>query len=250
MCNWDRNWKRLIENNRILLNEYMRYMDDGRSMLPAIKPGWRWSEGRLCYTARWWKEDKDKTGIEITSTILGQSMQEVYPFLKFTTEVGEGEGGWLPTLDVKLRVEDNNIISYQFYEKPTTTNTMVPKRSALNENSKMQILANDLVRRLSHTDVRQEYKTLGEVIDQFGHKILTSGYSLTQTRKIILDGLRGWDRKRTKRLEDKGYLFRTNKESLRTRIEKKLVGKTSWFKSKRLKKDKRPTEEDKHENTE
>ena len=90
MCNWDRNWKRLIENNRILLNEYMRYMDDGRSMLPAIKPGWRWSEGRLCYTARWWKEDKDKTGIEITSTILGQSMSDrsTKPWGRLSTSLG------------------------------------------------------------------------------------------------------------------------------------------------------------------
>ena len=115
----------------------------------------------------------------------------MYPFLKFTTEVGEGEGGWLPTLDTQLRVEDNNIISYRFYEKPTTTNTMVPKRSALNENSKVQILANDLIRRLSHTDVRQDQKTTEEVIDQFGRKVLTSGYSLHQTRKIIIDGIRG-----------------------------------------------------------
>ena len=162
-------------------------------------------------------------------------MQEVYPLLKFTTEVGEG--GWLPTLDTQLRVEDNNIISYRFYEKPTTTNTMVPKRSALNENSKVQILANDLMRRLSHTDVRQDQKTTGKIIDQFGRKVLTSGYSLHQTRKIMIDGIRGWNRKKARMLKDSGKLFRTNRESLNLRVKKKTIGKTTWFKSKKKKKD-------------
>ena len=149
-------------------------------------------------------EDKDKLGLEVTETILGQSMQEIYPFLRCTTEVGEGNEGWLPTLDTQLKVEDSNIVSYRFYETPSTTFTMVPKRSALNENSKSQILATDLVRRLSHTDILQDRKTLGEVIDQFGRKILTRGYSLHQTRKIFINGIRGWNRKKDRMLRDTG----------------------------------------------
>ena len=81
---------------------------------------------------------------------------------------------------------------------------MVPKRSVLNENSKSQILATDLVRRLSHTDILQDRKTLGEVIDQFGRKILTRGYSLHQTRKIFINGIRGWNRKKDRMLRDTG----------------------------------------------
>ena len=47
-------------------------------------------------------------------------MQDIYPYLKFTIEVGEGDEGWLPTLDTQLRVEDNNVVSYRFYKKPLT----------------------------------------------------------------------------------------------------------------------------------
>ena len=105
-------------------------------------------------------------------------MQAVLPSLTFTTEIGEGEGEWLPTLDTQIRVEPNNTISFRQYEKPTTTNTVVMKRSALEENSKIQILANDLARRLSNTDERQGMKVIGEVIDVYSQKLLTSGYSL------------------------------------------------------------------------
>ena len=81
-------------------------------------------------------------------------MQEVYNCLKFTTELGEGEENWLPTLDIKLRVERKNVESYRFYEKPSTTNVMMQKRSSLDENSKVKILSDDLERRLAHTDER------------------------------------------------------------------------------------------------
>ena len=73
------------------------------------------------------------TGREITMKIIERSLQEVHSFLRFTIEMGEGEEDWLPTLDLMVRVEDNNTISYKYFEKETTTNTMVQKRSALSE---------------------------------------------------------------------------------------------------------------------
>ena len=48
------------------------------------------------------------------------------------------------------------MISFKYFEKPSTTNVMVQKKSALDENSKSQILANELMRRLGNTDQRQE----------------------------------------------------------------------------------------------
>ena len=78
------------------------------------------------------------------------------------------------------------MISFKYFEKPSTTNVMVQKRSALDENSKSQILANELMRRMGNTDQRQVDSVKGEVVDQFSMKVLTSGYSLSQTRRIAL----------------------------------------------------------------
>ena len=90
---------------------------------------------------------------------------------------------------------------------------------------------------MAHTDLRQDKGTVCKVVDQFGRKVLTSGYSLHQTRKIVMDGIRGWDRKVKRMLEDNGgKLFRTNRESLKLRIKKKTLGRTSWYKSKIVKK--------------
>ena len=69
-------------------------------------------------------------------------------FLKFTMETGEDEGcnGWLPTLDTSLKVDERNIVQYKYYEKPTSSRECLHANSAMNMNSKMQILSNDMVR--------------------------------------------------------------------------------------------------------
>ena len=138
-------------------------------------------------------EDEEKSGLEITRKVIEGSMQEVMKLLRFTTEIGEGEGMWLPTLDLQIRVEVTNKISYLYYEKPTTTNVMVQKKTALDENSKHQSLSNDLIRRLGNTDENQGAEVMAKVIDNFGVKVLTSGYNITQARKITINGIRGWE---------------------------------------------------------
>ena len=79
-------------------------------------------------------------------------MDGIMSYLKFTVESGEEfKGGWLPTLDTNLRVGDDNIIQFKFYEKETSTKKTVQRSSAMEENSKIKILSNDLVRRLANT---------------------------------------------------------------------------------------------------
>ena len=245
MCHWDLKWKEVMRRNRITLEEYMRYMDDGRAFLSPIRSGWRWSNGRMTFKKVWQEEDRNLGGLEVTRRILDSSMQEVLNCLRFTTEVGEGEEAWLPTLDLMVRVEKGNKVSFRYYEKPTTTNVMVQRRSAMEENTRHQILSNDLIRRLGNTDKDQEDTVFGRVVDQFGKKILTSGYSLSQTRKILLNGIRGWERKVTRSRKEGKRMFRKAEESLKGRILKKTVGKTSWYRKRK----KRNQKDQEHEKT-
>ena len=129
----------------------------------------------------------------------------------------------LNTLDIQIRVEESNITSYKYFEKPTATNVMVQKRSALDENSKSQILANDLIRRLGNTDTRQPRSVLENVVDQFGRKLMTSGYSLIQARRITISGLKGWERKLERARREGRGIFRSSEDSLSGRIKKKLL---------------------------
>ena len=139
----------------------------------------------------------------------------------------------MATLDTEIRVECNNIISYRQFEKPTTTNTVLMKRSALEENANIQILSNELARRLGNTDERQDRRIVGGVVDKFCQKLLTSGYSFSQTKKITLCGIRGWERRKIRARSERGRLFRTSEESRGGRIKKKTTGRNNWFRKKK-----------------
>ena len=59
-------------------------------------------------------------------------MQDVISSLVFTTEVGaDFTNGWLPTLDLELRMGGDNRVWHRFYEKPTAARTTVQGRIAM-----------------------------------------------------------------------------------------------------------------------
>ena len=72
-------------------------------------------------------------------------------------------------LDTSWKVGDKNNVLYRHYEKETTTNQTIQKSSAMGENMKVQIAAQDLVRRLSN-------------IMEYVQKLLNSGYEEYQVR--------------------------------------------------------------------
>ena len=81
----------------------------------SLKEGWRWHEGNLAFSIEWEQEDKDsgKSETKRTGEELKKSMNEIFLFLNFTIELEEDfEDGYLPTLDTKLRVRVNGIVTY------------------------------------------------------------------------------------------------------------------------------------------
>ena len=126
-------------------------------------------------------------------------------------------------------MDGNNRIQFKFFEKDTTTNLCIQKRSAKQENQKIQSLTNEVIRRLLNTGGGVTNEVRRGILDNFGVKLLTSGYSIEQARRITLAGIRGFERKIERRKKEGKPLYRTAKESGESRRRKKLVGKSSWF---------------------
>ena len=125
MIEWDREWSALLHKLGITYEEACRYMDDLRVYLFGIRAGWRWHEGELCWTEEWEQDDRESsvTMLERTCSLLKESMNMVFTFLRFTVESAlDFEDERLPTLDFKLWVGDQNKILFTFFEKPTSSN--------------------------------------------------------------------------------------------------------------------------------
>ena len=142
----------------------------------------------------------------------------------------------MPTLDTSLRVNEKNIVEYRYYEKPTTTNTTIKLSSTMSENPKVQCLSNNLVRRLLNTQEQLPNNLRAEVEDRYGVKLMSNGFIREQTRKILVNRIKGYMSKKERRSKSGiggGRLHRTAEESSKVRMMKKLLSKSSWFRSSR-----------------
>ena len=87
----------------------------------------------------------------------------------------------------------------------------------MEENSKFKIVSNDLVRRLYNTMDEIEPEEKWKIIDNYSQKLLDSGYSIEQVRKIIVNDIKEYEGRKI-RYEKQGRPFRrTGKLSKKSR---------------------------------
>ena len=169
--------------------------------------------------------------MEITRRVIQGTLKGVEDYLSFTLETGEDFGdNWLPTLDLSIAVNKDNRVLYRYFEKPTSSNITVQKRTAIGEDAKVQILSNDMVRRLLNNSEAMGAGSKRRLVDDYAQKLRNSGYGTDQVRRIIYNGIRGYESKRRRCLENGWRLHRTSAMSQGARVKKKLLGKSSWFK--------------------
>ena len=100
---------------------------------------------------------------------------------------------------------------------------------------KSQILSNDLVRRLFNTGDGLGKDETARVVDGYAEKLLRSGHNNKKVLQIITAGIRGYERRVRRCLREGRSIYRTNLESLGNRQRKKVMGASSWFKTRKRK---------------
>ena len=138
-------WTKLVEGAGLTIALYRRYMDYGGNSSSLSRRG----EGGRVLSCPILGDERDRSPTQMTIMVLRETLVGIEGYLRFTIDSGEDYGdNWLPTLDTSLRINEDNVVEYEYFEKPTTTNTTIRWGSAMSENSKVQCLSNDLVRRL------------------------------------------------------------------------------------------------------
>ena len=67
------------------------------------------------------------------------------------------------------------MVLHSFYEKPTNSNVTIQRRTAMGEDSKIQILSNDLVRRLKNSSEELGNGAKVEIVDNYTQKLTVRG---------------------------------------------------------------------------
>ena len=65
------------------------------------------------------------------------------------------DGRWLPTLDVSIAMTSSNRLEFTHYEKPTSSNLTLQKRSAMEQNTKMEIMGKEGLSTMAKSEIEQ-----------------------------------------------------------------------------------------------
>ena len=187
MQEWGEKYRRILVEARLVITLFKIYVDDVRQVSTVLKMGTRYNaEVKKLVVVEEAVEEDEKLKREGETTnarmarILLPAMNAINSDLSFTVEIGEDfKDQRLPTLDCKLWFNEDWSLNHTYFEKEMKSQMMIPEKSAMPETQRMNILSNDLVRRVSNVKLEQaeEGKVL-RIVDQYTGQLKTSGRML------------------------------------------------------------------------
>ena len=139
-------------------------------------------------------------------------------------------GGKMPVLDLKVWMDCEFKIKFQFYQKSMASKLTVMRDSALSWTNKKVILANELARRLFNTSPDLVKKGEAENdIDEFLYKLMRSGYSVKERKQIEYEGRRQYENVVGRVEAGERKLYRSACEDKIERSVGKKVKERKWW---------------------
>ena len=239
MYNWGKKVTKIMTEAGVKIWLKSSYVDDIRFLINLLK-NLKWDSEARKFVKNEEEVSTERSldeEIKYSAEELRKCMESINSDLKFTTELEQHfSDKKLPTLDTSCyltRPEDGKSpprLDFEFFEKLVNSIYCILEKSAMDYQSKFQILSNEVIRRLFTTSEHVPQDRVDQILDQYVLKLCRSGYSVAQARQIIISGLRGYIRKVKAAEESNQGLHRSAESSLASRIHKKTFEKTSWYK--------------------
>ena len=168
---WDREFKKRLISEKIVLKLYSRYVDDGNIIV------YHGEDKSISEKEPGLKEKEIMENIKI----VGNS---IHPSISVKVDYPSNHlNKRLPILDTEMWIEEvviNDTIKHQvlysYYEKEMCSKYLIHKNSALSNKSKINIVTNDLVRVMKNTSFHVKSEERLDKIQYFINKMQFSGY--------------------------------------------------------------------------
>ena len=110
---------------------------------------------------------------------------------------------------------------------------MISARSAMSNQQRVQIMANELTRRLWNVDKNSNPQSeYNRVCNQLTQELRSSEYNHFTARQIIVSGIRGWKKRMEVREKNGQDMYRPAHKTAKARERKKLLERETWYKEK------------------
>ena len=236
---WDMEFMKVLKDLSLKIDLYGRFKDDGNLIVEELPEGTMYSHeyNELIFLGNDWnmpkgekyrsleeiyKEKCKRNNEKNTMNILVEIANKIEPMIQFTADVPSNHSdGYLPVLDIKVRLDEENEVIFDYYEKDTKSDKVILASSALSWHQKREIHTNELVRRLRNTSQKLGEKVQNDHLNKYMIRLKDCGYNarfrantVERAKKIYQNQLEN-DRLGVK------PLFRNRKEILHDRQKKK-----------------------------
>ena len=191
----------MLENDKVLIAMLDGYVDDVRNVSSSLRYGTRFDESTKKFVV---SEDAKREDLKLRREmhetcnqrmvrVCLPEMNSINRDLKFTAEIPEEfNDNKLPTLDFLLWLDKNGLLNWSYYQKSMKTPLVIMDKSAMSDKQRHNILANELIRRLSNTNIEQpDIDETTNIIGIFTQQLKSSGYGRKTSREIVVAGTVG-----------------------------------------------------------
>ena len=240
MEDWADMYKDILERAKVEVLMMAGYVDDGRQITTELEKGMEFNIETKAFE---YSEEAEKIDDEMEkkgesknqrmARLCVKAMNAINPDLEFTTETQDDfPHSRLPTLDFEMWLDDDNRVKHSYFQKSMKTPMVIMERSGISYHQKFQILINELSRRLSNIQVEEiEQTEVTEKVEQFITELKNSGYSQSQAREIVTNGILCWKNKLRKRKRLNIPMYRLAETTISQRLQKQLLEKETWYKN-------------------
>ena len=134
-------------------------------------------------------------------------------------------------LDLNLRVV-NDQFEHEFFEKPCTSETVIPYTSAHSRKMKMSVLVEEGVRRLRNHSRGLEWERSRQVMEDWSRKLRRSGYPTTMRHEVIKAAVDRYEKMCVEEDEGVRPIHRPRSWKEKERRREKELKRTNWHQSK------------------
>ena len=149
---------------------YERFVDDSNLVPEVVEPGWKFCNTmrRLMYDEDQVQEDSSMEDDRRTALVVKDMANSVHPMIQMEEDFPSNHvDGKLPILDLKCSMDDETLIQFEHYEKPTASRLVLSAQSALPMKQKRNIHINECVRRLRNCSPEMEWEEKREFLQDY-----------------------------------------------------------------------------------
>ena len=171
-------------------------------------------------------QKKKKINENSTVRVLTEVADSILDMISFTSDIPSNHSdGMLPVLDIKVKLDFNNEVVFDYFEKPTKTDQVILASSALSWRQKKDIHTNELIRRLRNTSAKLGESAQNHHLNCYMIRLKDAGYS-SQFREMVVTRAKAIYRAQVEN-DQKGIkpLYRSRSQIL---ADKQKKGKTNY----------------------